>query len=1005
MSGTYDNGKKSSQAPSQFQPQASYLQTRDFAPLQTDLDEDAEATFRPSGYTENFLGKLIDQRSTESFDTPIQAKPMNRLKAIAAERVEIQSKPSTNAALQNQPVQRQEFVEEKKSERELEDSKEFTMNPEPPPVQRKSGNRLKVFAAERMAIQAKLTIGQPNDKYEQEADATAARVVQQINSPITSQSQPVQRQEIEEDEELQMKPLIQRRESIVGGEASTDLESAIQSARGSGQSLDANLQQSMGQAMGADFSGVKVHTDSQSDQLNKSIQAKAFTTGQDLFFRQGAYEPSSRGGQELIAHELTHVVQQNGGAVQRMNHQIDATKSVVQRAWVEDDGVHMWDQLVDGVTWFAQGSEVMWFNITDASEIKDGREDEYKLYEGQKKSSEQWEALRLAAISKDELGGMSQEAWQKFVSGQKNSIKEELETVSDGNVPPESIQDLVEHASRKYTYWRANDDILLGILLGPFEANWFKAKACLTMGQWPIPVPKEKESALKAAGVQIMQALVDMRTRKWKAFTDRIKPEFTERMRMYEDQELQSDVIESQKEKGQGLLNIFDSVGAQAVTSDVDLSTGGSNSELGIQFVNSKFRLEFVNGRVIPYDPGTVFDINLYASDWIHGEAGFSDSGGVRTITPKPEVQGLTAEAEKERTRKMEVWSLVKVRRNMDDKEWESYSTMTLSSLTDKIVQTEMEQKLLDADFEYQTFKLRVETKQQEMEERLKSQEAAFFNGRESAFGSHDEYQEEAHFTRAANAIYEETLTEVKLLRSQINKLKAVDNGAVINAEEINNLGIQLGNKIAEALTYANEVYATEGAVQHTVLKQGAKKKLEKLKGTPEKPNLENAHLTGVDYNIKPELYLQSVNENVGDSLHSINHFKNVPHYAVYRAGKYLSRLCDAAEQLLTKSGAKKAPFYEDLALIGKNAVRVKAINVQGIEGDPEYVKQDSFFKDYNDSNLSTVREAVITFGAKIPQLFNEKKLQEQEQQKLAQEQQKLVQEQQKPVAEVGSGS
>jgi hypothetical protein len=130
-----------------------------------------------------------------------------------------------------------------------------------------------------------------------------------------------------------------------------------------------------------------------------------------------------------------------------------------------------------------------------------------------------------------------------------------------------------------------------------------------------------------------------------------------------------------------------------------------------------------------------------------------------------------------------------------------------------------------------------------------------------------------------------------------------------------------------------------------------------------------------------------------------------VPHYAVYRAGKYLSRLCDAAEQLLTKSGAKKAPFYEDLALIGKNAVRVKAINVQGIEGDPEYVKQDSFFKDYNDSNLSTVREAVITFGAKIPQLFNEKKLQEQEQQKLAQEQQKLVQEQQKPVAEVGSGS
>lgn len=62
---------------------------------------------------------------------------------------------------------------------------------------------------------------------------------------------------------------------------------------------------------------MKVHNDAQSDQLNQSIQARAFTTGQDVFFRGGEYNPGSRGGQELIAHELTHVVQQNGGAVSR----------------------------------------------------------------------------------------------------------------------------------------------------------------------------------------------------------------------------------------------------------------------------------------------------------------------------------------------------------------------------------------------------------------------------------------------------------------------------------------------------------------------------------------------------------------------------------------------------------------------------------------------------------------------------------------------------------------
>jgi len=81
------------------------------------------------------------------------------------------------------------------------------------PVQRKPENKLK--ALRKLAIQAKLNIGEPNDKYEKEADATAAKVVQQINTPL--QNQLIQRQEsTEEEEELQMKsdvPLLQRQES------------------------------------------------------------------------------------------------------------------------------------------------------------------------------------------------------------------------------------------------------------------------------------------------------------------------------------------------------------------------------------------------------------------------------------------------------------------------------------------------------------------------------------------------------------------------------------------------------------------------------------------------------------------------------------------------------------------------------------------------------------------------------------------------------------------------
>src|SRR6478672_8827661 len=163
-------------------------------------------------------------------------------------------------------------------------------------------------------IQAKLTIGQVGDKYEQEADQTAQRVVSQINSP---QGQALQREEKPEEEELQKKPMVQRKSAGGGMDVTPNLEESIQQAKGGGQPLADNIRKPMEQAFGADFSSVNIHTDAQSDQLNQSIQAKAFTTGQDIFFRQEAYDPGSQGGQELIAHELTHVVQQSGGAVQR----------------------------------------------------------------------------------------------------------------------------------------------------------------------------------------------------------------------------------------------------------------------------------------------------------------------------------------------------------------------------------------------------------------------------------------------------------------------------------------------------------------------------------------------------------------------------------------------------------------------------------------------------------------------------------------------------------------
>lgn len=216
-------------------------------------------------------------------------------------------------------------------------------------LQRTHGNR----AVGRL-LQTKLTVGPVGDTYEQEADRIAKRVVKTPASaddtpaqrqpeeeeiqtkpladtitPIARrqpeeeelQMQPIQRQP--EEEELQMQPVQRQPEdeelqmsrpgpSAEGGPVSTNVEDAIQRAKGGGRPLAEGLRTKMESGFGADFGAVRVHDDTRADKLNQSLNARAFTTGKDIFFKQGAYDPNSNEGQELVAHELTHVVQQTG---------------------------------------------------------------------------------------------------------------------------------------------------------------------------------------------------------------------------------------------------------------------------------------------------------------------------------------------------------------------------------------------------------------------------------------------------------------------------------------------------------------------------------------------------------------------------------------------------------------------------------------------------------------------------------------------------------------------
>lgn len=157
-------------------------------------------------------------------------------------------------------------------------------------------------------IQPKLSVGQPNDRFEQEADAIADSVVQSQKTQDQQNSNSTISQK-----NISPQPQIMKSGKKGGTDASPSLTRQLAKSKGKGTSLSADSKSMMSQKMDHDFSHVKVHTGESANQMNKSLNAKAFTHGSDIYFNKGQYNPNSFAGKHLLAHELTHVVQQSGG--------------------------------------------------------------------------------------------------------------------------------------------------------------------------------------------------------------------------------------------------------------------------------------------------------------------------------------------------------------------------------------------------------------------------------------------------------------------------------------------------------------------------------------------------------------------------------------------------------------------------------------------------------------------------------------------------------------------
>jgi hypothetical protein len=182
-------------------------------------------------------------------------------------------------------------------------------------LQRQFGNRavsrlLAEAAPGGLLVQTKLTVGPARDAFEEEADQAARRVLagEGGRAPLAG-------------EHGKSAPSIRRAaaqaEPGSGPALGPAAEAEIEGARGRGHRLPPGLQAKLNKAFGMNLSGVKVHADGQADRISRSLQARAFTTGSDIFFKQGEFKPGSRQGEELIAHEMAHVVQQSGAPARR----------------------------------------------------------------------------------------------------------------------------------------------------------------------------------------------------------------------------------------------------------------------------------------------------------------------------------------------------------------------------------------------------------------------------------------------------------------------------------------------------------------------------------------------------------------------------------------------------------------------------------------------------------------------------------------------------------------
>ncbi|MFT4156074.1 DUF4157 domain-containing protein [Parafilimonas sp.] len=201
-------------------------------------------------------------------------------------------------------------------------------------------------------VQPKLSINSPNDMYEQEADAVADRVMRMPDASINNNNSffkpaiiSIQRKcaHCEEEE----KKMQRKEENGNGHAANASTENYIGTLNGKGKSLTQSERSFFEPRMGYDFSNVQLHTNAEANQSAKDINALAYTHGNHIVFGSGRYQPGTESGKRLMAHELTHVVQQDKNIQAKKIQRV--TDADVESGTGVDQGITNGTMVQDGI--------------------------------------------------------------------------------------------------------------------------------------------------------------------------------------------------------------------------------------------------------------------------------------------------------------------------------------------------------------------------------------------------------------------------------------------------------------------------------------------------------------------------------------------------------------------------------------------------------------------------------------------------------------------------------